>query len=435
MIDKLRGTALSLSYIENLLYMEDKDMVRRKTKDGRVLPHGVSERADGRFIYRYKFGGKTHYIYDKDLNELKKKIDKVTVDKYLGMDIDRSNMKLGEWYKQYVATYKSKVKETTLNNYRKYYKWYVEGYPLDTMPVKSLNKTMIVTHFKYLAEEKELSHGTLRSLASMLCSALEEAAADKIISYNPARNIMKTVKAKPEKQKDALTEPEVNLLIDFLKQEGKWQNVYLPLIAIALNTGWRYGEIVGLTWNDIDFDSKFIDINHIIQYRDRGRGHHEFFATSVKTEKSNRLRLMTDEMKYLLEIQREYQKMLRIPNNIAIDGYSDFVFTTKKGYPYTNEAINRMIKDAVKGANAWERERAKKEDREPVEIRNHTMHWYRHTFGTNILGKKEQNILSDKQVLRLMGHSSLRITEDVYGHLDNSADAYNIDLNGIVGVL
>lgn len=49
-------------------------MARRKSRDGRVLPDGVSERADGRFIYRYQVYGKPHYIYDKDLGELKKKI-------------------------------------------------------------------------------------------------------------------------------------------------------------------------------------------------------------------------------------------------------------------------------------------------------------------------------------------------------------------------
>ena len=49
-------------------------VAKRKTKDGRFLPDGVSERADGRFVYRYVLYGKTHYIYDRDLNELKKKI-------------------------------------------------------------------------------------------------------------------------------------------------------------------------------------------------------------------------------------------------------------------------------------------------------------------------------------------------------------------------
>ena len=411
-------------------------MASRRAKNGRVLPHGVSERADGRFIYRYKFGGKTHYIYDKDLNELKKKIDKVTVDRYLGMDIDRSNMKLGEWYKQYVNVYKEgNIKETALNNMRNYYKWYVEGYPLDTVPMKELTKTMILTHFKYLAQEKKLSHGTLRTLASMISSALEAAAADKIISFNPAKNIMENVNAKPEKKRDALTEAEVHLLVSFLKQEGTWQNVYLTLIAMALNTGWRYGEIVGLTWKDVDFDTKYVSINHSINYRDRGRGYHEFFVTSVKTDKSNRLRFMTEEMVMLFKMQKEYQEMLRIPNDIEIDGYKDFVFTTRKGLPFTNEAVNRMIRDVIKGANAWEKERAQKEDREPVEIRNHTFHWYRHTFCTNILGKRKENALNDNQVLKLMGHSSLRISEGTYGHLDNLEDAYRIDLNGIVGVL
>ena len=148
---------------------------KRKTRDGRVLPDGVSERADGRFVYRYVLYGKPYYIYDRDLNELKKKISQHQLDVASGRNTDLANMTLKAWYPQYIEIFKKgKVKSTTLLNLQNYFDWYVKGYAIANMPMKELKRTHIVAHFKYLADEKKLAHGTLRSLASMLHNCLQQ---------------------------------------------------------------------------------------------------------------------------------------------------------------------------------------------------------------------------------------------------------------------
>ena len=65
-------------------------MANRKSKSGRVLPKGVTERKDGRFLYRYSLYGKTCYLYDKDLNELKKKIVELNYNILKGERVDMS---------------------------------------------------------------------------------------------------------------------------------------------------------------------------------------------------------------------------------------------------------------------------------------------------------------------------------------------------------
>ena len=69
---------------------------RRKDHNGRVLPEGVSERADGRYIYRYQQYGKTHYLYSKDLTELKRKIEQLKLDVVKGRNIDLATMSLNQ---------------------------------------------------------------------------------------------------------------------------------------------------------------------------------------------------------------------------------------------------------------------------------------------------------------------------------------------------
>lgn len=407
-------------------------MARRKSSNGRVLPEGVSERADGRFIYRYQLYGKTHYIYDRDLNELKKKILQSKVDVANGVNTNLSKLTLGEWYPQYIEIYKrNKVKESTLFNYVNYYNWYIKDSVIDRMPIKDLKRTHVIAHFQNLAEKRNLAHGTLRSLASMLYNCLQQGVYDGVISFNPAIDIMRDVVATPKEIREALTVEETKVLIDFLKHEGEWQNIYLPAIAIGLSTGLRFGELFGLTWHDVDFKNKVIDINHSINYRNRGKGH-EYFVTSPKTKNAYRQFPMTEEVAELFRMQKKYQNNMRIRQDIKIDGYSQFVFTAKTGVPFTHESIVRSLKNIVKQANEWEKKRAEKEKRKPVLVPVHTPHVWRHTLTTRLVEKE----IPYERLKVLMGHSSIKTTIDIYTHItQKNLKKVRTDLDGIINVL
>lgn len=408
------------------------DMAKRKSRSGRVLPDGVSERADGRFIYRYRLYGKPHYIYDKDLNTLKKKILQLEIDVARGINTDISKLTLGEWYPQYIDIYKrNKVKESTLFNYESYYSWYIKGSVIDRMPIRDLKRTHVIAHFQYLAEKKNLAQGTLRALAGMLYNCLQQGVYDGVIQLNPAIDIMKEVRATPKETRDALSKEETELLIEFLKREGEWQNIHLPAMAIGLSTGLRFGELYGLTWKDIDFKNKVIDINHSINYRDRGNGH-EYFVTSPKTKNAYRQFPMTEEVAELFKMQKRYQENMNVRQDVKIDGYSQFVFTTRTGMPFTHEAVVRSLKNIVRQANEWEKKRAEEEKREAVVIPIHTPHVWRHTLTTRLVEKQ----IPYERLKVLMGHSSIKTTIDIYTHITQSnLKQVRTDLNGIINVL
>lgn len=407
-------------------------MARRKAKNGRVLPDGVSERADGRFIYRYMVYGKPHYIYDRDLNSLKKKILQKKVDMASGRNVDYDKLTLGEWYPQYLKLYKeNKIKESTMRNYVNYYNWYIKGELIDRMPIKELRRSHVVAHFQMLADKKKLAHGTLRALASMLYNCFQRCIYDGIIGLNPAANVMEDIIATPKELRDALTVEETRVLIDFLKREGEWQNVYLPLIAIGLSTGLRIGELTGLTWKDVDLKNNMIDVNHTLSYRDKGNGH-EFFITTPKTQNSVRRIPMTKEVRDLFIMQKEYQSDMKIRSDIEINGYHHFVFTTKVGNPYTHEGIVNTLDTIVKRANEMERERAEEEERKPVIVPRHTPHVWRHTFCTRLVEKQ----IPYEDLKILMGHSSIRTTIDVYTHItQQNLKRVHMELDEYIGVL
>ena len=407
---------------------------RRKDKvTGRVLPPNVSRRADGRYIHRSMVYGKPHYIYDRDLDKLKEKILEFEYSLKNGKVLDISKLSLDEWYPQYIELYKKgKVKDTTLKNQISYYTWYIKDSIVGRIDIKSLRRSIIVAHFKELTEKKHLAQSTLKNLAGYLYNACQQALYDGVINLNPCIDIMKDITATPKEIRDALTVEETKLMLEYMKIEDNWANVYLPIIGIGLGTGMRWGELSGLTWGDIDMSNKIISVNHSIHYRDRGQGKHEFFITSPKTVNAVRRIPMSDEVYELFKKQKKYQKQMRIRDDIAIDGYKDFVFTAKTGIPYTHESIVRATKLIVKRANEWEAERAVQENRKPVVIRSHTPHIWRHSFTTRLVEKE----VPYETLKLLLGHSSIKTSMDIYSHIKQQNYKRLItDVSGILDIL
>jgi len=317
-------------------------------------------------------------------------------------DVKTASLKLNDWYPQYLKIHKKKVKEATMYNYVSYYKWYIEPYPIGKMSLCKIKRSQLVAHFQYLADEENLAEGTLKALAGMLHGAFKCLVADNVLSINPASNIMESVSAREKEEKEALTHEQMQLLIDFLKQSKKWI-IYLPYIAALGKLGCRYGEVDALTWEDIDFDNREIHIYKTLHYRKRVNERHNFFITTPKTKNSNRVLPMDDDLEIAFKMQKAYQEAIGIPSSVFTDGYSNFVFTTKKGKPFTHEGFVAILDRIRKHANEWEMERAKEENREAVVLPKLLPHLFRFTFVTNARGK-----MNDTQIVALMGHANER---------------------------
>ena len=219
--------------------------------------------------------------------------------------------------------------------------------------------------------------------------------------------------------------------MDFLKEEG-WQHVHLPIIGVLLGTGTRFGECGGLTWNDVDLKNKVVHVNHTLNYRNRGHKEgHEFFITSPKTPNAIRDIPLTEDVCKLFEMQKKYQKQMHIRNDIEIDGYSNFVFTTKLGYPYTHEGFTASLKRIIKSCNEREVKKAEEEKREPVIIPAVTPHYFRHTFCTRLV----ENEVPYETLKVLMGHASIKTSIDIYTSIsNNNFKRVKKDIEGVVKI-
>ena len=156
---------------------------------------------------------------------------------------------------------------------------------------------------------------------------------------------------------------------------------------MALNTGMRMGEIIGLTWDSIDFDN--------------GDAIYEFHPPKSKAGK--RRIPMSKQVKEMLLEQKQWHDNLAKRFN-AVPGFEDLVFTSKTNRPLNASNIKDSINYLVARINIGNPD---------INFQHFTPHCLRHTFATNCIEKG----MRPKTLQKLLGHNSLQMTMDLYCHV------------------
>ena len=175
------------------------------------------------------------------------------------------------------------------------------------------------------------------------------------------------------------------------------------------------GELIGLRWQDCDFENRTISINHNLIYRQQDNGKCEMHITTPKTSSGVRVVPMLDEVRQAL-LQERRQQFRKGGCKAEIDGYTGFIFTNRNGYIHNPQTINRALERIRTAYNEQETEQANQEHREPLIIRHFSVHNLRHTFCTRFC-ENETNI---KVIQEIMGHSDIGTTMNVYAEATES---------------
>ncbi len=383
---------------------------KRKDNKGRNLLKGETQRKDGRYLYQYQdSNGKRKCVYAWDLAELRDKEKQITIDTYEGIESGKADkITVNVLFDRYLES-KKRLRETTLTGYKYSYEHFVKD-KIGNMPLSSVKYSTIEDLYNNLLDGV-ICYGTLEIINNVLHPMFELAVRDDIIRKNPTQDIMKKIRdshdIKSEKR-FALTPEEQEAFIEYTSNH-EYYSSYMPLFTTLLGTGCRIGEIMGLTWDDVDFKSGTININHTLTYKVMRDGKAHFVITPTKTNAGTRTIPMLEAVKKALKKQREKTMMLGRCTQV-IDGYTDFVFTTSRRTAIKPNTINRVINSILKCYEEDERKKAKKEHREPFLIRHFSVHNFRHTFATNYC-QIESNL---KTIQEIMGHSDISITMNIY---------------------
>lgn len=250
----------------------------------------------------------------------------------------------------------------------------------------------------------------MKLIHALLLSSFELAVADDIIRKNPAYKALNR-QGTPQKQKKALSISQQQQLTSFAENSLTYM-LYFPMIQILLGTGCRRGELLALTWSDVDMEQKEIHITSQLLYRDFGEGN-KFHISSPKTEAGNRTIPMNESVYEAFVMQKKLNFMQGIRRTVVIDGKSDFIFITKNGNPLNPQRINKILSNMVADYNEQEEWLAKKEQRKADLLPHITAHILRHTACTRMM----EIGINMKVIQYIMGHSDIGITMNIYTHI------------------
>lgn len=392
--------------------------VRKDTK-GRVLHRGESYNRTKQ-LYCFSFwdlSGKRHFVYSQDLGELREREKQIKKDILDGINAyAQGNSSLNDSIMRYLAT-KSELRSSTKSNYI----YVFERYIRDTIGRKKIAdiKYSDILLFYMSLLEAGLKVSTIESVHSLLHPTFHMAVRDNILRNNPSDGVVSELKKSMRGRSEprhALTLEEEKAFLDYLDTPDRIR--WKPLFTVMFGTGGRIGEIIGLRWDDLDFDENKISINHTLTYYPRSEKNFkcEFAVSLPKTEKGIRTIPMLDKVREAFIAEKKYQEDTGSHCLMEVDGMSGFIFCNRFGNLHNPAAINRAIKRIVDDHNASEEVKASREGRKPVMIPRFSCHITRHTFCSRLC-ENETNV---KVIQEVMGHKDIQTTLDIYAEVSEA---------------
>src|SRR5271157_5362348 len=245
------------------------------------------------------------------------------------------------------------------------------------------------------------ARNTLRLIVGALRSVLSAAVEDGLIENSPALRLGRFVKTeRPAHRASAMTRREAEEFLDaVLDVCSEWY----PFFLTALRSGLRKGELIALKWGDIQFGRDESDSNRFILVQ---RNYSLGQFTTPKNHRTRRVDLSRQLRMVLLQLRDKRLLDAFLEGKTSIS--DELVFPSHAGTPIKPDNIAvRYMQPALEKAG----------------LRRFRFHDLRHTFGSLLI----QGGASLTYVKEQMGHSSIQITVDTYGHLIPGADIKWID--------
>ena len=405
--------------------------IKRKDLKGRILHTGESQLKAGKFKGRYQYdyvnnNGERKHVNSWRLVEtdpipaghrqckaLRTIEEEIARDLRDGINRDGANrITLNDFFDDYIKT-KIELKPSTRGNYIYTYNLTVRN-TIGSRKIASFKYSDIKKFYIYLIKERGFKPNSVECVHSILNPVFDMAVKDDYIRKNPAYGVLSEIKKSHQWDKSprhALTIAEQEHFIKFIENSSIYAH-WLPLFTFFLGTGCRIGEVISLTWKDVDFENGIISINHNAVYRKDHENPENGCYMQINTPKTRagtREIPIFSSVKKALEEVREIDEYLKKPD-YQIDGYTDFVFLNRDGHIHNPQTINRAIRRIIRDYNDLETENARQENREPDLIRDFSAHNLRHTFCTRMC-EVENNV---KLIQSIMGHADIQTTLDIY---------------------
>ena len=328
-------------------------------------------------------------IYGSTQKEVREKLQAAEVAINDHDYFEPTKMTLGEWLDIWADTYLNSVKPRTVDSYKSNIETHIKK-KLGAVPLAQLSAIDIQRFYNGLKCKKTgkpLSAKTKKNIHGTLHKALEQAKKLEYIRVNPAD--------KPDLPK--VSRPEIQPLDDqqmrdlLTAAEG---TTYERVFKVTLFTGMREGEVLGLSWDCIDFTKGTITVKQQIQLVRKSGGKYVIAPT-----KNGKQRVIVPARYVMDELKKEKRRQAenRIRAGAAWDNPFNLVFTNELGKNYCPQTVYLCFKRVAAAAG----------------VPAARFHDLRHSYAVAALRSGDDI----KTVQGNLGHHTAAFTLDVYGHV------------------
>lgn len=363
----------------------------------------IRKRKDGKWEARATVGhtpeGKPRRVskYFKTRKAAQDWLAQVAHEMHTGMFTEPAKITLGEWLGRWLETYqKNRVAVTTYELYEMLIRLHI-GPAVGNIELSKLRpvdlQRLYIEKLQHGRVDGQggLSEQTVRHIHNILHNSLNQAVKEGLLYRNPADAT--TPPKVPKREISPISKDQAQRFLESIKSDRLY-----AAFSLVLGTGLRRGEILGLKWDDVNFDKGTITVRRILvrARQDGGKTKTALIFKEPKTVKSRRTiplpAVVIRDLKR--HRQRQNEEKLLLGATYQDNG---LVFATADGRPVDPRNFIRRYTNLLKKAG----------------IEHSRFHNWRHAFATILL---ELNA-HPKVVQEMLGHSKIAQTLDTYSHV------------------
>jgi integrase len=366
---------------------------RRGQNEGSIFQRESDDRWCGVINLGWESGRrKRKYFYGATAAEVQEQLLKARSDHSRGLPVAIERQTVAQYLDQWLEhTLKAKAKPRSYESFSTIARLHIKP---------SIGKIQLhrlaPQHIQKLLDEKSkkgLSPQTVTNIRTVLRSALSQAVKWSLVSRNSAALV--NAPRISRKRIEPLNPEHARKLLE-VARGSRYEAIY----TVALTLGLRRGEVLGVRWSDVDLDGRALRVSQSVQRLSTGAKEgrkSELRATDTKTDGSRRTIALPDSVVRALRTHRARQAQDRLAAGLSwMD--QDLVFTNRTGRPVEPILLHRDYKALLKKASL------------PTTLRFHDL---RHSAASLLLAQG----VHPRAIMELLGHSSITVTMNVYGHV------------------
>ncbi len=329
-------------------------------------------------------GRKRKTVYGKTRQEVAAKLAKALSDQESGLTFDAGNQTVGDYLDRWLYdSVRDTVRKGTFERHEQIIRLHIRP-SLGSMKLKVLSPAHVQGFYREKLDSG-LSPATVHKIHAVLHKALDQAVGWSLVPRN-ATEVVTTPRPAPDEIRP-LDSEQVKALLEAASGER-----FEALYVLAIHTGLRQGELLGLRWDDVDLENGLLRVKRTLT-RHRGR----LLLGEPKTKRSRRTVRLTEPA---VDALRDHLARQLVQIESLGDLYRDqgLVFATQKGTLVNPSNLRRRSFAPLLEKAGLPR------------IRFHDL---RHTCSTLLLARN----VNPKIVSEMLGHATIAITLDTYSHV------------------